>query len=228
MDENVQQGALRIPLNSSLVPRDSTISKDALLQNCFIDESTAEVSYTTKRPGFYVGTEAITTGLNRGVYYNPYDGGTYYIDENEALQKIETSEILLFQTGFQTLYSLGPSFNVFFIGWLGTSVGQGYGIMFKETSPGSFLYTISFGRFTGYADFDDFAFTPITTISTGITPADIYSIYRTESPLSNVVNFYVNFTKVGSASYIPYSSFGGAGGSVTLGTIGSSFGVTPP
>jgi hypothetical protein len=225
MDENSPDSVQRVSLNTSLIPRDSSLAKDALLQNCFVDNSTAGVAYTTKRPGFYVGTEAITTGLYRGVYYNPYDGGTYYIDENEMLQRIETVEINLVQTGFQTLGSLGPTWSTYFVSVIGNTSAAGYGIRFKETAPSSGLYEISFGRFTNVVSVTNFGFTPLTTVSTGITPADIYSIVRTESPLSNVVNFYVNFTKVGSFPYVRYDE-----GSSTLqiGQLGSSYGPTPP
>lgn len=64
---------IRLSLAVSTEPRDSThLDKDSSLTNCFIDKDPNGVTYVTKRPGFTVSTEAITTGLVRGIYINPY------------------------------------------------------------------------------------------------------------------------------------------------------------
>lgn len=70
---------LRLPLAVSTSPRSNSYQdKDALVVNAYIDKSTSQVHYLVKRPGFLLGTEAITTGLNLGIYINPYDGFVYY------------------------------------------------------------------------------------------------------------------------------------------------------
>lgn len=76
---------LRISLALPSEPRDPSLTKDSLLTNCFIESSKiAEIHYALKRPGFTVGTEGITTGLNRGIFF--YGGTVWYVDENDALQ----------------------------------------------------------------------------------------------------------------------------------------------
>jgi hypothetical protein len=70
----------RLPLTINTEQRNATQDKDSLLVNSFIDKSESGVVYVTKRPGFAVGAEGITTGLNRGIFYNPYDNEYYYID----------------------------------------------------------------------------------------------------------------------------------------------------
>lgn len=70
-DEGEEQAPVRIPLSVATTPRNADLTKDALLQNCFIDGSQMGNKYVVKRPGFYVGSEAITTGNNRGIYVNP-------------------------------------------------------------------------------------------------------------------------------------------------------------
>jgi len=66
-----EQAPVRIPLGLATTPRNADLTKDALLQNCFIDGSQMGNRYAVKRPGFYVGSEGVTTGLNRGIYVNP-------------------------------------------------------------------------------------------------------------------------------------------------------------
>jgi hypothetical protein len=77
-EEYDEQAPVRIPLSVATTPRNADLTKDALLQNCFIDGSQMGNKYVVKRPGFYVGSEAVTTGNNRGVYVNPNNvsGGT--------------------------------------------------------------------------------------------------------------------------------------------------------
>jgi hypothetical protein len=73
------QAPVRIPLAVATNPRSADVAKDALIKNAFIDSSQrSETKYVVKRPGFYVGSEAITTGNNRGIYVNPNNptGGT--------------------------------------------------------------------------------------------------------------------------------------------------------
>src|SRR3989304_6636805 len=80
--------SLRIPLSVPTVPRNTYLTKDALLKNCYIDQGKQGNKFAVKRPGFYVGTEAITTGLNRGIYYDPYSGDTYYLNNLGNLTRI--------------------------------------------------------------------------------------------------------------------------------------------
>jgi hypothetical protein len=87
-------GEVRLPLGVPTTPRNAdSLDKDALLQNGYVDQSSSGTLYAVKRPGFYVGSEAITTGLNRGVYINPNNptGGTpgqtqvWYIGSNTGV-----------------------------------------------------------------------------------------------------------------------------------------------
>jgi len=80
--------SLRIPLSVPTVPRNTSLIKDALLKNCYIDQGKQGNKFAVKRPGFYVGTEAITTGLNRGIYYDPYTGFTWYLNNLGILTRI--------------------------------------------------------------------------------------------------------------------------------------------
>src|SRR3989304_5831549 len=80
--------SLRIPLSVPTVPRNTSLTKDALLKNCYIDQGKQGNKFAVKRPGFYVGTEAITTGLNRGIYYDPYTGFTWYLNNLGILTRI--------------------------------------------------------------------------------------------------------------------------------------------
>lgn len=91
---------LRLPLFVPTEPRNSNnLDKDSLLQNCYIDKDPTGIQYVVKRPGFYVGSEAITTGLNRGIYVNPNNvtGGNpgevevWYIDSTGELNSISSS-----------------------------------------------------------------------------------------------------------------------------------------
>lgn len=61
----------RISLALPTIPREPNTNKDAEVKNAYIDDSQTGNSYVVKRPGFYVGTEAITVGNARGIYVNP-------------------------------------------------------------------------------------------------------------------------------------------------------------
>jgi hypothetical protein len=78
---------LQIPLAVPTFPRSASLDKDAYLKNCYIDKSKTGKSFAVKRPGFLVGSEGVTTGLSRGIFYGP-NGGLFYIDTNEQLQRI--------------------------------------------------------------------------------------------------------------------------------------------
>lgn len=93
---------LRLPLTVPTVPRNAnSLEKDPLLQNAYLDGSQSGVQYVVKRPGFYVGSEAITSGLNRGIYVNPNNvsGGVqdnvevWYITNIGGLDSFNTSNI---------------------------------------------------------------------------------------------------------------------------------------
>jgi hypothetical protein len=78
---------LRLSLAVSTEPRDeNSLDKDAQLINCFIDKDPIGTTYVVKRPGFLVGSEGITTGLNRGIFLSPYDNDVWYVDDNGDLQ----------------------------------------------------------------------------------------------------------------------------------------------
>jgi hypothetical protein len=61
----------RISLALPTIPREPNTNKDAVVKNAYIDNSQTGVSYAVKRPGFYAGLEGITTGTNKGVFWNP-------------------------------------------------------------------------------------------------------------------------------------------------------------
>jgi hypothetical protein len=62
---------VRLSLALPTLPREPNANKDAEVKNVYIDNSQTGISYVVKRPGFYVGTEAITVGNARGIYVNP-------------------------------------------------------------------------------------------------------------------------------------------------------------
>lgn len=92
VDENEEQGPVRIPIAVDTTPRTSSLDKDALLKNCFVEGSLSGVAYVVKRPGLLVGTEAITTGANRGIFVNPQNVGTtivWYINSSGTLTSVD-------------------------------------------------------------------------------------------------------------------------------------------
>lgn len=79
MAQEAPDNTPRLPLAVPVLPRDATnLDKDSFTRNAYLDSSKSGRSFVNKRPGFYVGSEAITTGLNRGIYVNPNNptGGT--------------------------------------------------------------------------------------------------------------------------------------------------------
>lgn len=76
----------RLSLAVSTVPRnsDNTV-KDSLVQNAFIDKSKSGSEFVVKRPGFLVNLEAITTGLNRGIFLSPFNNQNYYVNNTNNI-----------------------------------------------------------------------------------------------------------------------------------------------
>lgn len=75
----------RVSLANGIKTRDTSLNKDALLKNCYVEESSGESTKTIKRPGFVFGFEGNTTGINRGIFYTPTDG-FFYVAQNGSLQ----------------------------------------------------------------------------------------------------------------------------------------------
>ena len=78
--EEPQRREIRLPVAVPTTSRKATeLDKDSLLQNVFIDTSKLGSKYAVKRPGFLVGSEAVTTALRtpgnpdpmRGIFVNP-------------------------------------------------------------------------------------------------------------------------------------------------------------
>jgi hypothetical protein len=92
---------LRISLALPSEPRDPSFTKDSLLTNCFIETSKIGTNYALKRPGFTVGTEGITTGLNRGIFF--YNGTVWYVDENTALQGFVPPSAASYSTSYYVI-----------------------------------------------------------------------------------------------------------------------------
>lgn len=64
---------LRLPLEVQIESRDSTLEKDSLIANGFIEKSNLGGSYVVKRPGLNVFAEGYGVGL--GIY--TFDGVTF-------------------------------------------------------------------------------------------------------------------------------------------------------
>lgn len=79
---------VRTPLAIPTVPRNASVDTDAMLRNAYIDNSQSGTQVAVKRPGFLYGYDAITTGTNKGIYFDPYQPILWYIDDTEGLQGI--------------------------------------------------------------------------------------------------------------------------------------------
>lgn len=83
---------VRLSLALPTEPRDSTLDKDSLTKNAFLEQSKSDVTFTRKRPGFILGTEGVTTGNNRGIFFHNNvvwvvtsgNGLTGYVPETDA------------------------------------------------------------------------------------------------------------------------------------------------
>jgi len=74
---------LRLSLAVPTEPRNSSIEKDALTKNAFLEVSKSGTNFCVKRPGFFVGTEGVTTGLNRGIFY--HNGVIWVVNSGNGL-----------------------------------------------------------------------------------------------------------------------------------------------
>lgn len=73
---------LRLPLAVPTEPRNNDdLTKDALLQNAYIDKDPAGSLYTIKRPGMTLEEETVNVESNRGIYFNPNQNKLYYIND---------------------------------------------------------------------------------------------------------------------------------------------------
>lgn len=75
---------IRLNLGLPSEPRDASLTKDSLVKNAYLEPSKSEVIYIRKRPGFVVGTEGVTTGNSRGIFY--HNGIVWVVTEGYGLQ----------------------------------------------------------------------------------------------------------------------------------------------
>lgn len=75
---------LRLNLALPTSPRDAVSSKDALMQNAYIDTDSANTMFAVSRPGFVVGTEGVTSGDNRGIFF--HNGTVWIVDSTGGIQ----------------------------------------------------------------------------------------------------------------------------------------------
>jgi hypothetical protein len=103
---------VKLPLAVSTTPRDANnTSKDALLQNLYIDKSKSGITYVVKRPGFSIETEGITTGLNRGIFINP-NTEFNYTPEYPLVWYIDNAGNLSFFIGGASMWSDAETYNL--------------------------------------------------------------------------------------------------------------------
>jgi len=73
----------RLELGVPTEPRDANLDKDALLQNAFVEKNPYGAIFAVKRPGFVMGSDGVTTGLNRGIFY--HNGTVWYVTTNPGI-----------------------------------------------------------------------------------------------------------------------------------------------
>jgi hypothetical protein len=72
----------RLPLAVPTEPRTASLDKDALLQNCFIDQdANTGTLYAVKRPGKILESEPSNVTTNRGIFFSPGLSKLYYIND---------------------------------------------------------------------------------------------------------------------------------------------------
>lgn len=81
---NPQRLSLALPTE----PRNAdSLDKDALVRNAFLEKDPANTKYVVKRPGLTI-TNTLATG---GVFYNPNNDTSYYVDDTNNIQEIDFS-----------------------------------------------------------------------------------------------------------------------------------------
>ena len=79
---------MRLPLAVPTEPRNSSsLTKDALLQNAFIDKD-AITSYIVKRAGMLLESSPSNATTVKGIFYNPNQSKLFYITNLRAVTEI--------------------------------------------------------------------------------------------------------------------------------------------
>ena len=72
----------RLELGVPTEPRNASLDKDALIQNAYVEKNPMGV-FAIKRPGFVTGSEGVTTGINRGIFY--HNGTVWYVTNDSGI-----------------------------------------------------------------------------------------------------------------------------------------------